>query len=311
MRAIRTFAVALLALAALAAHAESLKAHHEKSLAPKPGGTLRVEAAFQDVTVTFAPSAQKVAVVVDLEISLWPGDGKAYLEALAPTFDEKGDRILVRSKTSGFTHVGMMQAKGTIAVTLPPGMALELDTGSGDIRVDGDSGGKKLSADTGSGDVSVTGRLTGFQADTGSGDVLARLEGPCGEVEVDTGSGDVDFAGAAQSFSADTGSGGVKAVGLAGNGRFDTGSGSVEAEFASLPSGSQVSADTGSGEVQLRLPKGAAPSGRLETSSGTIRSDFPGSVNKREDTYTLSGASGGSVLKVETGSGDITLLASK
>jgi len=311
MRAVRTLALALLALSALAARAESLKAHHEKSLAPKPGGILRVEAAFQDITVTLTPAAQKVDVVVDLEITLWPGDGKAYLAALAPTFEEKGDRLLIRSKTSGFTHVGMLQAKGTVAVTLPPGMALELDTGSGDIRVEGDTGGRPVAADTGSGDVSVSGRVSGFKADTGSGDVRARLEGPCGEVAVDTGSGGIDFSGAAQSFKAETGSGDVKAVGLAGGATFDTGSGSVEAEFSTLAAGSRIAADTGSGEVSLRLPRGTAPSGRLETSSGTIQSDFPGTFNKGEDTYTLAAGPGGPELKVETGSGDIVVAAAK
>lgn len=309
MRIVRTLAVTLLALAALAAHAETLKAHHEKSLAPKPGGTLRVEAAFQDVVVTFAPASSKVEVVVDLEISMWPGDGKAYLAALAPTFDEKGDHLVVRSKTSGFSHIGMLQAKGTIAVTLPPGMALDLDTGSGDIKVEGDSGGKPVSADTGSGDISVKGRISGFQADTGSGDVLARIEGPCGEVKVDTGSGDVDFSGAAEHFAADTGSGEVKATGLSGGASFNTGSGSIEASFAALGAGAKVEADTGSGDVQLRFPQGFSPSGLLETSSGTIQCDLPGTPNKRGDTFALSGTAG--ALKVETGSGDITILAAK
>lgn len=307
MRVIRTLALVVIALAALAARAESLKAHHEKSLAPKPGGTLRVEAAFQDVTVTFAPAAQKVDVVVDLEVSLWPGDGKAYLEALAPRFEEKGDRLVVRSKTSGFTHIGMINCKGTVAVTLPPGMALELDTGSGDIQVEGDSGGQSVLADTGSGDVSVSGRVLGLKADTGSGNVRARLGGPCGEVALDTGSGDIDFAGAAKSFSANTGSGDVKAVGLACGGRFDTGSGSVEAEFSVLAPGERVSADTGSGEVTLRLPKGASPAGRLESNSGTIRSDFPGTLDKDEDTFTLKGSC--PQLVVESGSGDIVVSA--
>lgn len=309
MRLVRTLAAALLALAAVAAQAETLKAHHEKSLAPKPGGVLRVEAAFQDVVVTFAPASSKVEVVVDLEISMWPGNGKAYLASLAPTFDERGDRLVVRSKTSGFSHIGMLQAKGAITVTLPPGMALELDTGSGEIRVEGDSGGKPVSADTGSGDISVNGRLLGFHADTGSGNVHARLEGPCGKVDVDTGSGDVDFSGAAEHFAADTGSGEVKAVGLAGGASFDTGSGSVEASFATLGVGAKIEADTGSGDVQLQLPHGFSPSGLLGTSSGTIKCDLPGTPNKHEDTYALSGTVG--ELKVETGSGDITVLAAK
>lgn len=309
MRAIRTFAIVLVALAALASRAEALKSHHQKSLAPKPGQTLTVEGTFHDITVTLKPGATAVDVTVDIEITKWPGDGKEYLAALAPTFEEGASGIKVRSAASGFSHFGMVQAKGSIDVTLPPGMGLSLKAGSGDITVTGDLGNMPLACAAGSGDVRVTGRASGFTSETGSGSVTAKLEGPCGKVSLEAGSGDIDFTGAAAAFSAEAGSGSVSASGLSGPATIETGSGDVEVRIAALSATDRVRAETGSGEVRLALPAALTPSGVLETGSGDIECAFKGTENKRGNTYSLSGP--GPEVHVETGSGDIVVTAAK
>lgn len=309
MRAIRTVAIALMALAALAARAEALKSHHQKSLAPKPGQTLTVEGSFHDITVTLSPGATAVDITVDIEINQWPGDAKEYLAALAPTFEEGPTGLKVRSKASGGFHFGVSQVKGAIVVTLPPGMGLSLDTGSGDIGISGDTGGMPVTCDTGSGDIRLAGRASAFTAETGSGSVEAKLEGALGKVRLKAGSGDLSFAGATADFGADTGSGSIRAAGLVGAASFDTGSGDVEAAFTSLAPGALVKAGTGSGGVRLALPAGATPSGLLETGSGDIRCEFEGTSNKRGDTFVLSGK--GPEVRVETGSGDIVVTSAK
>jgi DUF4097 and DUF4098 domain-containing protein YvlB len=299
--------VILAACAAPAVQAEALKSHHTKSLAPRPGGTLKVDAAFHDVAVTLSPGATAVDVVVDVEVSLWPGDAKAALEQLKPVFEETAAGITVRSRTKDKWTFGVSRCSGKIAVTMPPGMALNLDTGSGEVRVTGDTGGKPIACDTGSGGVSIHGRASELKVDTGSGGVTVRLDGPCGDVSLDTGSGGIEFQGAASTFSANTGSGGVRAMGLMGSAKFDTGSGEVEAIWQALPDGAKVVADTGSGGVEFTFPAGASPSGKLETSSGGVQSDFPTACDRRFKDCTLAGKPGGATVVVSAGSGGITL----
>jgi hypothetical protein len=297
--------VALIAALGLSASAESLKWHEEKSLPAKPGGTLKVEASFQDVLVTIAPGST-IRVAVDIEVSSWPGDSKTYLDALKPVYREEGNTILVRSRASHWT-IGYSNCRGTIALKVPPGMALDLRSGSGDCRIDGDTAGMPATCDTGSGDVEIHGAARSVTADTGSGDVRIRLAARAEKVKIDTGSGDVDFQGEAGEFEGDTGSGGITAMGLTGSARFDTGSGDVKAGWERLPAGTSVTADTGSGGVQLTLPAGTALSGLLGSSSGEIRCDFPGTLSSREKRYELSGGGGSASVRVKTGSGDITI----
>jgi len=99
---------------------------------------------------------------------------------------------------------------------LVAGRTLRADTGSGDVRIEGDlSAVRRLDIDTGSGDVSL--RLTGTPSvrlaiSTGSGDIdldldaarvtrarrgdyVAELAGGAGDGKIDTGSGDVRIVG--------------------------------------------------------------------------------------------------------------------
>jgi hypothetical protein len=293
--------------ATLGLAAETVTSHAEKTFPAKAGGTVRVEAAFQDVTVTVRPG-DTVKVTVDLKISTWPMDAKKILDAYAPVFKEKGDTLLIRSKAHSSWQVGWFNNEGRIDIQMPPGMNVSLDTGSGDCRLDGDTNGMDVSCDTGSGDVKIEGKLKNFKVDTGSGDVTARLERPAQKVHIDTGSGDVDFNGGARDFYADTGSGDVTAVGLLGTAKFDTGSGDVKAEWASLSADASVKIDTGSGQVRLRMPANTVLSGSVEADSGDIHSDFQGTTAEHGHRLTFPGGPGACALSVGTGSGDITLV---
>jgi DUF4097 and DUF4098 domain-containing protein YvlB len=75
---------------------------------------------------------------------------------------------------------------------------MKLDTGSGDIRIDGSSS-RSLSLDTGSGTVvaALTGKLETLRVETGSGDVRLTLPADfAGSLDVDSSNDDnidVDF----------------------------------------------------------------------------------------------------------------------
>jgi hypothetical protein len=310
MRTRYALIVGLLLAASFATAAETLTSHFDKSFPAKPGGTLKVEASFHDVTVTIAP-ADTIHIVVDMKMTTWPSDTKDYLDAYAPVFKDEGNTLLVRSRANGHFMFGFVSSEGTIAVTMPPGMNIVLDTGSGDCRVTGDTSSMEVSFDTGSGDVFFEGTAKELIADTGSGNVTAHVAGPIEKADIDTGSGDVDFRGEAAVFKADTGSGDVKAEGLKGDASFDTGSGDVIAEWSSLAAGSRLVADTGSGSVRFKIPAASTLGGVLDTSSGDVRCDFPAASSRRGSHWTLTGGKGGSDLKVDTGSGDITIIGVK
>ncbi len=304
---IRTMFVAGILLAAtLGLAADTLTSHTTKTLPAKAGGTVKVEAEFQDVSVTVRPG-DTVQVTVDIKISTWPMDAKKVLKAYAPVFKQEGNTLLIRSKAKHSWQIGWFSSEGTIDIQMPPGMAISLDTGSGDCHVSG-AADEDVSCDTGSGDVKLDGTVKNLKADTGSGDVTVRLDKPALRVHFDTGSGSVDFNGGAQDFYADTGSGDVTAVGLLGSAKFDTGSGDVKAEWAELPASSSLRIDTGSGDVHLSLPGNAVLSGSAESDSGEVRSAFPAVTSKHGQRLAFSGGAGACSLSVDTGSGDITMV---
>ena len=165
---------------------------------------------------------------------------------------------------------------------------VDIDTGSGDVRVDGMDG--PLTVDVGSGDVT-----------------LSNVKGS--DLDVDTGSGEVHGTGiAADALKVDTGSGGVEMDGLvAQTANIDVGSGDVDLKWAVDPG--DVDIDSGSGEVHLTMPGGSGAEVDLESSSGDINSDFEVRTQHIErDALRGTFGDGRGRIKVETGSGDISLL---
>jgi DUF4097 and DUF4098 domain-containing protein YvlB len=290
--------------AALGAAAETATYHGTKTLHPKQGGTLKVEGSFQDISVTLAEGTS-VEVTVDMTLSAWPQDSKEALRAYEPVYSEEGNNLLVRCRSQRKFGAGFLNCSGSIAIRMPQGMNLDLDTGSGDITVKGDFGDKDLACETGSGDVRVEGGLRALSAETGSGDVKVTLTAPATSAKIHTGSGDVDFSGGCARIDASAGSGNITAGGLLGPGEFETGLGDIEAIWARLADGADVRAESGSGRIHLGLPANANLSGDLDTGSGDIRSDYPGRSSQKGRHWSFLGGTGASRLSVETGSGDI------
>ncbi|MGA9750727.1 MAG: hypothetical protein WBS54_02960 [Acidobacteriota bacterium] len=67
---------------------------------------------------------------------------------------KEGNTVLVRSRASHRT-IGYRNCRGTIALKVPPGMALDLHSGSGDCRIAGETAGMAATCDTGSGDITI------------------------------------------------------------------------------------------------------------------------------------------------------------
>lgn len=168
---------------------------------------------------------------------------------------------------------------------------LWVDSGSGDIRVETLRG--DLNLDTGSGDIKVEDLEGNFRGDTGSGDILLRKAR--GEaLHADTGSGDVQLSDTSYpQLGIDTGSGDVRVGSLLGalrRWKVDSGSGDVVFLLPTAGSSFRLEVDSSSGEVEC-----AFPSRDVRMERGRIRS--------------LTVGDGSGVIIVDTGSGDISLIA--
>ncbi len=190
-------------------------------------------------------------------------------------------------------------------ITVPVDTTVRTRSGSGDQTIEGTRGNVDLQS--GSGNLKLS-QLTGeIRLQTGSGDVRAReiagsLRGSTGSGELELeeiGSGDVVLH---------TGSGNIGARGIQGSFRGETGSGDITAEGTQ---GAAWEIRTGSGNVNVRLPDNAAFDVDLTSSSGTVEVDpavtmtVQGRVQEGHKSIQGKVRSGGPMLTVRTGSGDI------
>ncbi len=274
-----------------------------------PGKLVRLDTRSLDVEVHVTQQdAITVAVTLDARSSS-SAAARRWVEHNTPSYDDSAASLDVHvpSQHHGLFLVGFLRTVGKITVGLPPTCRLEVNTSSGDVRLDG---GAPLSGTvrvgSSSGDVTVHGGAKELSVTTTSGDVRVDAEGLT-LAQVETSSGDVQLLKGADRALVDTSSGEVRLDELRGELSAHTSSGDVRAAWRSLPGAGSVKVRTSSGDVTLRLPGQVTPSGTLDSSSGSIVSDFPGSWTRRQRTFAFDAAHGGVDVEVTTSSGDITL----
>lgn len=163
-------------------------------------------------------------------------------------------------------------------LAVPAGTALDITSGSGDVRIAG-------TVD----DVTVSG---------GSGTVDMTRTRSTGAIVATVGSGDLHIGPGGRAITATTGSGDVVGDRItADRVRARTGSGSVTMSFATAPS--DVSTSTGAGGITLRLPVGGY---RIEADASA------GDTNV--DRELVNGQSP-RVVTARSGSGDVTVRADR
>jgi Putative adhesin len=152
----------------------------------------------------------------------------------------------------------------------------------------------------------VTPAQSNVVAHSGSGSLS--IEGMSGRVNAGTGSGGITLRNINGDLQANTGSGSIHATGLRGGLRMTTGSGAIQAE------GEQTAPwelQTGSGGIDIHLPKTASFDLAAHTGSGNVTVDFPLTISGRIDANRRS--VGGKVgtgqypLSARTGSGHIRI----
>jgi DUF4097 and DUF4098 domain-containing protein YvlB len=141
-----------------------------------------------------------------------------------------------------------------------------------------------------------------------SGSGSQHITGIGGPVEVNTGSGSITLSDARGQVTAGTGSGSITVSGLRGEFRAHTGSGGIRVEGEQT---GRWEMETGSGGIDVRLPKSAAFDLNAHTGSGGVSVDFPMTVQGRIDgrARNVSGrvGNGGYALDLRTGSGHIRI----
>lgn len=208
-----------------------------------------------------------------------------------------------------------------LVVYLPrsPSYGLVADAGSGDIEVQ-DLRGVSFAASTGSGDILATGLNAGQLAlGTGSGSIaVGRSE--AGHATLGTGSGDVTAKAVRFAKAAiDTGSGSIGLEGIVDTLEADSGSGSITVDAHARRSGAYT-LSSGSGSIDLAVLYGGGRAYRVtaDTGSGQIDVDLPNSrvTSDAEDPRHVEAENNDfddaevrTVLELETGSGDITVTA--
>jgi Putative adhesin len=188
-------------------------------------------------------------------------------------------------------------------ISIPRNSTVIADSGSGDVRIESVSG--LVHADTGSGGIRVNGIGSGSKLETGSGDIDAQHA--TGTLQAHTGSGGIQIHDSQISDAQlGTGSGDISAAYIRGSLKADTGSGSVT--IFGLP-GADWKLETGSGEIRFHADPNAKFTLDASSSSGDINSKLPIVVSGHMQHGALRGPvnGGGPMVKMRTGSGDISL----
>jgi DUF4097 and DUF4098 domain-containing protein YvlB len=214
------------------------------------------------------------------------GDVNARIQRIIenPPIVQNGNEVRVGEVTdhSLFNNVSI-----DYEVTVPPDVALNLHSGSGDVEVN--NAGRFVSAASGSGNVRVHGTHGPLDVESGSGDLQVDDAG-AGDVKARTGSGNIRVNGFSGSFTAKTGSGDIEAFGrLQGGGMISTGSGDVRLHLTP-DSRFTLEGFTGSGDIRVRMP------GVVAANNESSRHHVTTEVN-----------GGGPALQIRTGSGDIEI----
>ncbi|HVF34725.1 MAG TPA: DUF4097 family beta strand repeat-containing protein [Candidatus Saccharimonadia bacterium] len=195
-----------------------------------------------------------------------------------------------------------------LTVNVPAAAALDVDTVSADVDVEGISGAKELEVESVSGDVRVRGDAERVELTSVSGDL--DVESNTRALSVETVSGDVDAKRVSGRIDAESVSGTIRLEAE----RVDdlnaaTVSGDVELRTGALGSG-RIKVESMSGEVDIAIPANASARIEAESFSGSITSDF-GKVEEEEhgpgSSLSAVAGKGEAQITLESFSGDVTL----
>lgn len=174
-------------------------------------------------------------------------DSRRRLEAMDLTQNRRGDRLSISSEiddTLSFSLFSWDYAYIDVDIMVPPGLMIEVDDGSGEIRIDGVDA--ELRIEDGSGEINISRHRGSVEIDDGSGSIdIDSLEGSLWLVD---GSGDIDIRNVTGNVHIPSdGSGSIRIRDVRGNVTIDDdGSGSISVHNIT---GDMTVGDSGSGSV--------------------------------------------------------------
>lgn len=232
----------------------------------------------------------------------WNADAaRAALDRLDVQITQTGDTLSVEvRRAAGFSGFVGRAPYADLRIGVPDGVALDVQTVSGDLRADGLRAAGSLA--TVSGDIALSDTSGEIQASTTSGDV--QIAGAGAGLRVETVSGDVRLDDAGGALLAHTISGDLELRDLReAQVDLETTSGDVD---ASGDLAGRIS--TISGDVELRLPDDSDLKLIVTTISGDLSSDLDLRDAQRE-RRSLSGSlgAGEAALSISTTSGDVAV----
>ncbi|MDD3050620.1 MAG: DUF4097 family beta strand repeat-containing protein [Candidatus Cloacimonetes bacterium] len=207
--------------------------------------------------------------LIDLEVTFFeyePRDAELSISHGKIEYKTKSDKQISISSITG---------------TVPNGVDLVIDTGSGSVILTDYGKSSALMIDTGSGSIKVSNisDVKDVIFDTGSGDIIIENLISSERLHADTGSGDViaDNVQISERAIFDTGSGVVRInriMAIPGSVTCDTGSGSVYIRDSSI---GLLRADTGSGDVII--DNSIIENRDISTGSGEVKDINKGTVS--------------------------------
>jgi hypothetical protein len=264
---------------------------------------LVVRGASDNISLERAPAGDTITVAVVRHGFGWNADAAgAAIGRLDVKMTQSGDTLQVEVSRAGFAGFIGRSPYVDLRISVPDGVALDVQTVSGDLRAEGLRADGSLS--TTSGDIDLADSSGALQVSSTSGDV--QMSGAFAGPQVQTVSGDITLAGASGRLRASSISGDIALRDLR-DAQLDLESTSGDIEVAgSLASGQESKVSNISGGVQARLT-GAAD---LRLSASTVSGDLSSDLNLRDaqrERRSLSGTlgAGKTTLTISTTSGDI------
>jgi len=312
-----------LALAALLAFclpaSAEVKGTFERTLTVTGPVDLEVGSGSGDIIVRDG-AAGRVRIVGHVSASGWlfwsPNPSMVRDIEQNPPIRQTGNRIVIGSAIRKWNNVGI-----SYEVEAPADLRLRATTGSGSLQISGVRGPVNLS--TGSGDINAERIGNTVDARTGSGSI--RVDNADGAVNGSTGSGDISVSAASGDVAVTTGSGSLRVRASRGSVRGRTGSGDIHVDGAARdldvhtgsgslvvegdPGASRWKLETGSGDVNVRLPPRSSFAVDAHSGSGGVQSKHSVTTQGRARENELKGVAGNGVaqLFIRTGSGGIQI----
>lgn len=140
-----------------------------------------------------------------------------------------------------------------VRIGLPPQLAIDLESTTGEITVGGVAGGGRISM--------------------GIGDV--RLADVSGALEVNGNGGDLVGSYTGDALRSRWTSGEIRLTGLAGTADVEVGVGRLDLSWSRLPAAGEIRLDVGGGGLVARFPEGSQLAQDLDATLGKVRSDLP------------------------------------